>query len=241
MKKIIALLLVLVMVLTCFVACAKDEKDDEEKEEKQTTTEELKENDKDSEEEKTTDSEDEETTASEEENTTASSTNGKSLDGTYSCTLDADSDLIASLGEDAVAAFQLGLSLEITYVFHDDMTCEASMVINGEDELLANIIVYSVNATAEQAGMSMEEYWSSLIESYGSEEALMAAMEEELAPTIEELLETFKGMEASASGTYEIDGDKLFATMDGETDEFTITDSGLLIEYGGVTTTLERR
>ncbi len=233
MKKIIALLLVLVMVLTCFVACAKDEKDDEEKEEKKTTTEELKENDKDSEEEKTTDSEDEETTAS--------SADGESLDGTYSCMLDADSDLIASLGEDAVAAFQLGLSLEITYVFHDDMTCEASMVINGEDELLANIIVYSVNATAEQAGMSMEEYWSLLIESYGSEEALMAAMEEELAPTIEELLESFKGMEVSASGTYEIDGDKLFATMGGETDEFTITDSGLLIEYGGVTTTLERR
>lgn len=241
MKKIIALLLVLVMVLTCFVACAKDEKDDEEKEEKKTTTEELKEDDKDSDEEKTTDSEDEETTASEEEETSAPSADGESLDGTYSCTLDADSDLIAALGEDAVAAFQLGLSMEITYVFHDDMTCEGSMVINGEDDLLANIIVYSVNVAAEQAGMSLEEYWSLLIESYGSEEALMAAMEEELAPTIEELLLTFEGLEISASGTYEIDGDKLLATMDDEIDEFTITDSGLLIDVGGVTVTLERR
>lgn len=226
MKKWIALLLILTVLASCFVACSSDKK---ETEEEKTTSEEI----TSTEEEKT-----DETTIEEPE--TEEPENNADVVGTYSCTVDANSDLVATFDEDTQAMFVMGLAMNMTMTFNDDMTCETAATMSGVDNVLAYLVEYSITAAAEQNNMTVEEFWQAGIDEYGSEEAFEAALEEGLAPTVESLVALFEQMEFSLTGTYEVDGDTVLVTVADETEEWTITDEGLVQEENGLTIVFAR-
>lgn len=245
MKKIIALLLVLVMVLSCFVACSSDDKDDDEdKKEKKTTTEEVKEEDKEDEDKgNKDDGKEPETDAPE---TDAPEIDAPSVDvsdvaGTYSCTIDANTELPSDWDEDTQALIQMGMSITAIYTLNTDMTCEIHSSIEGLDDMLANLIIYSLTVTAEDAGMTLDELWAQLVEEYGSEDALFEALEEEITPTVEELIGDLGETEFTYSGTFEIVGNTVILSYDGQTEELVIDGDDLIVNENGLSLVLERR
>lgn len=222
MKKIIALFLVLAMVLTCFVACATDDKDDkDEKEDKKTIAEDDKDDDKDN------DDDDE-----------------INVVGTYSTTLDISEFLemskqskldISNVPAEYFELFaDVSVERQVTLELNKDKTFEMTFSFDVDDFADA-MIDMTIRYRAESEGVTEDDALAELIEPFNSKEALR-----EYFVTY---VETINGAIPAYVGTYEVNGNSVFLTDEnsGESGEWTISGKNLTRSEDGITITLKRK
>lgn len=264
MKKLIALLLVLVMVLTCLVACKSNDGDDEDDtKEQKSTAEEVTSEEEDSTSEDKADAPETdapetdipetdapetdvpettapETTAPE---TTAPETTAPHNNETTGTSYDVVGVYTATLqnGVDLPESLFPEDLMELMDMIDIDIRLDLRADMTCEfgmiltDIDLDALADYVIALMADSYGVTAEEYWAAVIEAYGSREAFMAEMESAYAEII--------GQEFSVSGTYTVSGSSVFVLMEGdeEVTEFVISGNTLILEEDGGTIRLERQ
>lgn len=245
MKKLLALLLILTMILSCFVGCndstgksdskkddVSDYDDDDRDNDRDDDKDDVKDDDKDDEDKVADDNEDNQETTEDDPTPAPSVAPVSDVVGEYALAFDAD--LLSEFGdidEEIAELVEIGLDFSFVITLNADETASVGFDMATGEELVDFIIEWSIAYAAEVNDMSYDECMDLLIEAYDSEEAvkdyfleLMESELEEMQDAIDELMDEY----ASITGTYYVDGDSVFITIDGDEEEFFLENGDLV-------------
>lgn len=259
MKKLLALLLILTLVLSCFAGCSSssdkfesrrdnvsdsdDDDRDDDNDRDDNDDDDLDDKDDDGQVVDNLPADDEQETTKEPEETTAPVVDG--VVGTYSLAF--DSEMLSNLGdidEDIAELLEIGLDFSMDITLKSDGTAVIGFDMTSGEELVDFIIHWAIEYAAYENDMTYDECMDLLIEAYGSEEEVMdmfyEQMESELQvmqEAIDEFVSEYSGME----GTYYVSGDSVFITIEGDEQEFYIEGGNLVADAGNGTSLVFKR
>lgn len=251
MKKLLALLLILTLVLSCFAGCNSssdkfdsrrdnytdtddDDKDDDDK------VDDVKDDDDD---DQSLPADDEQETTEELEETTAPVVDG--VVGTYSLVF--DSEMLSNLGdidEDIAELLEIGLDFSMDITLKSDGTAVIGFDMTSGEELVDFIVHWAIEYAAYENDMTYDECMELLIEAYGSEEEVMDMFYEEMESELQvmqEAIDEFVGEYSGMEGTYYVSGDSVFITIEGDEEEFHIEDGDLVADVEDGTSLVFKR
>lgn len=222
MKKLLALLLVLTMVFSCLAGCDSSDKDSDSKKDKVSDSDDV---------------EDKGNAGSgsltgnlgSDANNVPAVGNAESVVGSYAFLMDSDySDM--GLDSDLAELISYGLDIWFVITLEDDGTATFTFDMATGDDLMDMIIDLSIAMVAESYDMTNDEVMELLVEEYGSEDAAMEAIREELEPSAQEMEEVFDELSAeyNEKGTYTVEYPNVYITHDGEESEFYFDGTNLI-------------
>lgn len=227
MKKLLALLLVLTMAFSCLAGCDSSDSDSDSKKDKVSDSDDAEDReDKDSAGSGSLDG-----SLNSDANNVPAVGNAESVVGTYAFLMDSDySDM--GLDSDLAELISYGLDIWLVITLEDDGTATFSFDMATGDDLMDLIIDLSIEMVAESNDMTYDEVMDLLVEEYGSEDAAMDAIREELEPSAQEMEELFDEMTAefNEKGTYTVEYPNVYITYDGEEAEFYFDGTNLIYE-----------
>lgn len=246
MKKLLALLLILTMILSCFVGCNDSTgKSDSKKDDVSDYDDDDRDNDRDDDNRDDADDKDDDDKVADDNEDKQETTEGdptpaptapsvNEVVGAYALAFDAD--MLSEFGdidEEIAELVEIGLDFSFVITLNADETASVGFNMATGEELVDFIIEWSIAYAAEVNGMTYDECMDLLIEAYGSEEAVkdyfleeMESELEEMQDAIDELMDEY----ANITGTYYVDGDSVFITIDGDEEEFFL-ENGDLVAY----------